>query len=283
MRPRQEKLVLESHQHSYIGYRVIVPTFEFYWHFHPEYELTLIVKGRGKRLVGDSMVPFTEGDLVLLGPNLPHVWVSNEKETGPCEAIVFQFPASFLENLLRFPEMRSLESWIKNAQRGLDFSCISSAEKASLKEHMLKLIANPSLPDFLQMVSSLSVIQAEPIAATNYPSVKTPGNSTRINTALRFIQLNYLQPVTIKNVAEAIHLSESAFSKFFQRNLGTSFTSYLQDLRIAHACNLLLETDQPIRAIALASGFENISYFNLVFLKQKKISPSVFRKLRGNT
>jgi AraC-like DNA-binding protein len=89
-----------------------------------------------------------------------------------------------------------------------------------------------------------------------------------------------LQPIILEDAAKSIHLSSSAFSKFFLRKMGKPFTTYLNELRIAHACQLLMETDKPISLIGNASGFENHSYFNRVFLKQKKVSPSGFRKIR---
>ncbi len=279
MRPKLEKLAVENQQQSFKGYWVRVPKFEFYWHFHPEYELTMIIKGKGNRIVGDNIMPFGEGDFVLLGPNLPHVWVSDENETGPCEAMVFQFHESFFQNLLRFPELGCLYPLHTQSPRGLNFSMVAPKEKAFLKGLMKKVIEIPTVPGFMKLITELSTCKATPITLSAFKIPKTPGNTTRINNALTFIQLNFLKPISLKDAAKAIHLSESAFSKFFRRSIGKTFTNYLHDLRIAHACTLLIETDKPVSYIAHVSGFENLSYFNRVFLIRKNITPSGFRKL----
>lgn len=283
MRAKLEKLAVEPQKQSFIGYTVRVPTFELYWHFHPEYELTLIVKGRGNRLVGDSLLPFSAGDLVLLGPNLPHVWVSDEYEAGECEAMVFQFTTSFVQNLLPFPEFFSLKALFKNAAWGLKFMPASQNEKETLQNLMANIIAKPSLPGFLTLLSVLATINAEPLSSPSAKPGKTNDNTTRMNSVLNFIQANYLQPIALKDAANAVNLSESAFSKFFLRNLGKTFTTYLLDLRISHACILLLETDHPVSLIAHYSGFENLSYFNRVFLEKKGMQPGKFRKISSGS
>jgi len=283
MRPRLEKLGNTANMRSFTCYKVSVPFFEFYWHFHPEYELTLILKGKGSRLVGNSMQPFEKGDFVLLGPNLPHVWVSDEKEEGPCEALVIQFPEVFIQNLLHFPEWNHLDHILQNAGKGLAYSNISTKEREHLTAQMRQIIENHSLSGLIELLVQLTTIEGRTLSTEVFFSQKPSGDSTRLKAVLHFIQLNYLHSITLKNAAASIHLSESAFSKFFARKMGKPFTSYLNELRIAHACRLLVETDKPISNVAHASGFENLSYFNRVFLQQKKVSPSGLRKIRkGN-
>lgn len=280
MRPRLEKLGNPAKMRSFTCYKVSVPFFEFYWHFHPEYELTLILNGKGNRLVGNSMETFEKGDFVLLGPNLPHVWVSDEKETGPCEALVIQFPEMFLQNLLLFPEWNHLEPILQTAGKGLAYSNISTKELEYLTAQMRQIMENNSLSSLIELLSRLKTMNGRSLSTEIFSSPKPSGDSNRLNAVLQFIQLNYLHPITLKNAAASIHLSESAFSKFFARKMGKPFTSYLNELRIAHACRLLVETDKPISSVAHASGFENLSYFNRVFLQQKKVSPSGLRKIK---
>jgi AraC-like DNA-binding protein len=92
------------------------------------------------------------------------------------------------------------------------------------------------------------------------------------------MQKNYKNPINLQEASKLIHLSNTAFCKFFKRSIGKTFSDYLNDLRILHACTLLIETDKPISQIAVESGFENLAYFNRVFLKKKKLQPTVFRK-----
>ena len=109
MRPRLEPLNHRLSSQSFIAYEVKVPSFDFYWHYHPEYELTYIVEGKGMRLVGDSYEPFEAGDLVLIGPMLPHTWVTDKVGKTNCQALVVQFSQKFMEQLLQFSEMKILE------------------------------------------------------------------------------------------------------------------------------------------------------------------------------
>ena len=280
MRPKLEKLNSPLNIHSFSCYKVSVPFFEFYWHFHPEYELTLILCGKGNRLVGNSIEPFEKGDLVLLGPNLPHVWVSDENEAGPCEALVIQFSETFLENLLRFPEWNRLNYLLQNSVRGLSYSKVSKIEFEQVTTLMQQVVDNRSLPTFIEMLCRLCEKEGRHLTTYVFSVDKPSKDATRLNTVLHFIQMHYQQSITLEDAAKSIHLSTSAFSKFFMRRMGKPFTSYLNELRIAHACRLLIETDKPISFVAHASGFENLSYFNRVFLQQKKVTPLGLRKIK---
>ena len=109
MRARLEKLAKHEGLKSFLCYEVNLPYFEFFWHFHPEFDLTYIVNGRGKRLVGDSIEYFKEGDLVLLGPSLPHVWLTDKNKKQKCRAIVIQFSQAFVTPFLELAEFVPLK------------------------------------------------------------------------------------------------------------------------------------------------------------------------------
>lgn len=280
MRPRLEILGNTAHMRSFTCYKVSVPFFEFYWHFHPEYELTLILSGKGNRLVGNHIQSFESGDLVLLGPYVPHVWVSDEKDAGPCEALVIQFPEAFIQNLLHFPEWNGLHHLEQHAGKGLSYSNSSKMELAQLTLRMQQIVESASLLGLIELLCQLSAKEGIPLATDVFSPPKPAKDPTRLHAVLHFIQMHYLQPVTLKSTAASIHLSESAFSKFFSREMGKPFTTYLNELRVTHACRLLMETDKPISYVAHASGFENLSYFNRVFLQQKNVSPTGLRKIK---
>jgi YesN/AraC family two-component response regulator len=280
MRPRLEILGNTADNRSFTGYKVSVPYFEFFWHFHPEYELTFIVNGKGNRLVGNHIQPFESGDFVLIGPNLPHVWISDEKDTAPCEALVIQFPEACMQNLLHFPECTDLHRLVQHAGRGLSYAHVPENERGQLTDHMQRVVEGASFSGFIELLCMLAAKEGMPVSTGVFSSSKPAKDSTRLQAVLHFIQMHYQKSISLRQVAASIHLSESAFSKFFIREMGKPFTTYLNELRIAHACRLLMETDMPVSLIAQASGFENTGYFNRVFLAQKKVTPTGLRKIR---
>src|SRR5687767_14168081 len=122
MKARYEDITSKKGDASFVAYAFTVPAFEFKWHYHPEYELTLITRGHGKRLVGDTYENFEAGDLVLLGPGLPHTWSSNEAKTKSASAVVIQFSERFLESFLKLREFKSIGDLLTSATRGLHFA-----------------------------------------------------------------------------------------------------------------------------------------------------------------
>lgn len=276
MKPKLEQLSHKLNIQSFLCYEVNVPAFKFMWHYHPEYELTYILKGKGKRLVGDSYENFTDGDLVLLGPLLPHTWITEEKGKENCSAIVIQFTHDVATQLFQFPEMRAFEKLFVKAGRGLQFDtiknngCISLLKKITQSDELVRFTL------LLRILQQLAIKKPVPLTSVLYKAMKGNENQRRINKVFHYVQKDFKESISLKKAASLIHLSESAFCKFFKRASGKTFSDYTNEIRIAHACQSLIETDKAIGEIAFDSGFESLTYFNRVFLKM--IRPGEFRR-----
>ena len=281
MKAKLEQLTEKNQHQSFLCYEVNIPVFEFHWHYHPEYELIYIVSGRGKRLVGDSYENFQEGDMVLLGSNLSHTWVSELCEQDKCIAIVIQFTQNFIEPLLHYPEFSGFENILYKSNRGLKIIDKHPAELTVLLQQLCNKSGLDAFIDLLQIFKRILYTKAEPISSIVIKPLKIVVDSNRINEVFIYIQNYFKQKIPLQKAASLIHLSESAFCKYFKRVSGKTFSDYVNDVRLSYACQLLIETDKPIARIAYESGFGSISYFNRVFRKKKSITPNTLRKKIG--
>lgn len=266
---------------SFVAYHRIVPHFPFKWHYHPEYELTLITQGKGKRLVGDNHDNFTHGDLVLIGPNLPHTWVSDEIRTNPSGAVVIQFSQEFIAPFLNLPEFHAVSNLLTAAANGLHFPTtmqrLIQAVKALPENDPVQRVT--SLLEILQLLSKADRVK---LASLYFNAVRGEENEHRINTVCEHIQHNFKNRLSLEETAGLIGLSNTAFCKFFKRVTGKTFSQYVNEVRIGNACSLLTDTDKPIADIAFACGFESLTYFNRVFMKMKQMTPRNFRNQATN-
>jgi YesN/AraC family two-component response regulator len=279
MKPKLEQLSHRVNNQSFLCYEVAVVSFDFLWHYHPEYELTYISKGKGKRMVGDSFETFEAGDLVILGPMIPHTWNSDKMAKENCRAIVIQFSQDFITQLLQFPEMVAFEKLFTKAGRGLHFNTSKNTNCFLLLEKMLQSKGLTSFNLLLQLLQELSIKKALPLTSQHYKPMKGNENQQRINKVFLYVQKEFKENISLKKAASIIHLSESAFCKFFKRASGKTFSTYVNEIRIAYASQLLIESDKAIGEIAFESGFESLTYFNRVFMKAKGVKP---RELRNS-
>ena len=260
---------------SFYAYRFQVPFFEFKWHYHPEYELTYIVKGTGYRIVGNTYENYKDGDLVLLGPNLPHTWTGKAIDKEPFEAVVIQFSKEFIGAFLGFEEAEQIKILFDNSIRGISFDANSK-----LVDSIKTLTELDGMDKILKLISvlhALSQTKYKLIAPNTFHTIVSKKSEMRINEVCLFIQKNFNTAISLKQVANQIYLTESNFCKFFKKATGKTYSDYLNEIRINEAARLLLQTDKTISQISFECGFETLSYFNRVFLKKKNRTPSVFR------
>ncbi len=278
MRARAQK-VTSSRQASFAFRLKSSRSFPFKWHFHPEYELTLILESSGTRFVGDSNESYQAGDLVLLGPNLPHTWLSEPGEAGDSlhKAIVIHFAADFLgEAFTASPEMGEISELLSRAAGGLHFDSHLRDEAAAT------LVGMKKQQGFDRLLSLLGILQGLTPGGRSLSSPAfVPSNRERdlrrIDRVCAFINERCHGRVSQPEVADIAGMTPQAFSRFFRKTVGKTFVDYLADLRVSHACRLLIETDHSVVEVSLRSGFNNLSNFNRRFRKLRGQSPRCFR------
>jgi AraC-like DNA-binding protein/mannose-6-phosphate isomerase-like protein (cupin superfamily) len=279
IRAKLEAVATSTGPQSFVCYRIAKPFFELFWHYHPEYELTYIISGSGRRLVGDCYEDFTEGDMVLLGPNLPHTWVSEKTKGNICQAIVVQFGERFVHTLLQFSEMEHLQKLFELSSRGIQ---IQSTDRILLAQKFIQfpnLNPQDAFIQLIQILIQVSSCKQKLLSSAHYKNAQGTESQLRINKVFQYVQKHFREEMRLPEVAAKLHLSETAFCKFFKRASGRTFSDYVNDIRIAHACRLLMESDKQISQVAYESGFESLTYFNRIFLKKKNIRPSAWRKI----
>jgi AraC-like DNA-binding protein len=254
----------------------------FEWHHHPEYELTLTLNSRGHRYVGDDVAAYDDGDLVLIGPGIPHSWCSDEAidPSRPHNALVIWFTHGWVSNVLTmFPEMQRLAPLLAAAAEGVRFSdSVSAAVRP-------KIEAMPSSKPPQRLVSLFDVLQAlsEDTEATRFANVTGRSHGEieadpRVVRVLDYLHENFAEPVTVAALADLACVSISAFHRMFRRHTRMTAFDYVIRLRIGRACAFLLGSDMAISSIAHEVGFHNLSLFNRQFVSLKGQTPSLFRK-----
>lgn len=248
------------------------------WHFHPEYEIVYISNGRGKRHIASSLSYFEDGDLIFLGPNLPHYGFCNEMKEEHIEVVV-QLKEDFLgSEFLTKPEMASIRQLFQRAKTGLSFH---GNVKKEIGQQLLELT---ELDNFKKTVHLLDILQ-NLADAKDYSSLGAKGiaievqaqDQQRMDTIYQFVQQNFQNTISLTEVAEQVNMTVPAFCRYFKKLTHSTFTQFLNEYKISHACQLLGEADMTILAVSLESGFNNLSHFNKQFKEVTALTPSEYR------
>lgn len=248
--------------------------FGFAWHYHREYELTLITVGTGTRYVGTTVERYRPGDLVLLGPDLPHTFASEPGEEL-AEAVVAQFRHDFLgPEFFALPQFQPIGGLLARSARGLRFGRDVQALVARL----------PHLDAPARTVALLDVLCGL-AADTTATSITDPGYAPapstvmrdRVDAVCRYLQQAHTGPVRQTEVAALAHMSPTSFSRFFRQAMGRTLTDYVNQLRVETACSLLTTTALPVTEVAARSGYRNLANFNRRFRELKGLRPTEYR------
>jgi AraC-like DNA-binding protein len=253
------------------------------WHFHPEFQLTLVLKSSGHRLVGDNITPLKAGDLVLVGANLPHVWQQDEERDHSARAvhaIVVRFLETFLGNdFLEVPEVESVRRLFKRAARGLH---VTGRTRDLVAARMHALSESSGLRRVAELLSILHLLteakDLRPIASAGFVPELAGADQGRMERVCTYIFRHLEDPIDRAKVAGEAHLSVGAFSRFFRLRTGKTLPEYVNELRVGRACRLLADESRKITDIALQCGFRNLANFNRRFREITKRTPRDYRR-----
>jgi len=258
-----------------------LPAFPFNWHYHPQFELTLTVGSRGVRFVGDHVERYGDGDLVLLGPNLPHAWQSEALigENRLHRAIVCWFTPAWIEGLMALmPEYVPLARLAAEAGRGLEFT---DGAAGRLRPRLLALGALPPARQVLELQAiliDLAGCARRPLASGEIPLSENPRDRERMQRVLTFLHANYDRPLRLAPLSAIAHLTDSQLQRVFKRSTRMSISQYVTQLRIGKACQLLVQTDLPMSHIAAESGFSDPAHLARQFRAAKGLPPTRYRE-----
>ncbi len=254
------------------------------WHYHPEYEIHLIRRSSGLFYVGTHAGRFEAGNLVMTGPNLPHMWVtdtdSEAVDNGRVKRrdLVIQFSRNFAEKCIReFADCAGMVALLEQSHAGIHFSAQAVAEAGEAMERLIEASGLERMMLFFQILNSLCRdLGRQPLSLT-LPE-RRERQTKRLNSLLEYIADHYHQSdLSCREIAAREGMALSAFSRFFERHVKCSCLDYLNRLRVYKSCQLLAETDIPITVICYDVGYNSLSTFNRNFSRYVKTSPSEFR------
>lgn len=255
------------------------------WHAHQEYQIFVVLKGTGTRFIGNTVKSFGEGDLTFLGPNVPHLWRSDEAyfdkhSDKHTHGIVIYFKETFLGNLLQKDEMSQVSSLFSRAQKGLEFYGKTEKEISGLMSELVFQHGIDSLVQLLKILDTLAhTKEYHQLHNEDYIYKLKEAETSRINIVYNYAAQYFKRRISLEEVAELLNMTPTSFSRYFTMKTSKSFSNFLIELRIKHACKLLSEQEQKnIAQICYECGFNTLSNFNRQFREYMKMTPKDYRK-----
>ncbi|MBL7707909.1 MAG: helix-turn-helix domain-containing protein [Chitinophagaceae bacterium] len=255
--------------------------FDFPLHYHEEFELNFISNAKGaRRVIGDHIAEIDDLELVLVGPNLPHVWQTHKSKNKKITEVTIQFHKDlFDEKLLRRNQLSYIRTMLERSVKGILFSK-QTAEQ--LMPRFLALGQKQGFDSVLELVSILHDLSVSrnmhTLSDATFSNAELSYNSRRIEQAFEYMNQNFHKNVTLTEVSKLVSMTDVSFSRFFKTRTGITFIDSLLELRLGHASRLLIDTTQSVAEVAYNCGFNNISNFNRLFKKKKGCTPKEFRE-----
>lgn len=244
-----------------------------------------IVKGSGKRIIGDLVDYFESGELIFLGSNIPHVWHNTQEQPNEddpehyAHSLSIHFnPSKLLMNLSAFGNIRKVESFLSKAQRGME---LKGKSRDMVIKLMYQIVQQEGLQRIITLLEILNIMSADPehnlLASINYINYYQYHDSKRMDQVFKYIFDNFREDISLNTIADVANMNTFAFCRFFKARTQKSFTQFVNETRIGYACKLLSNKDYSITDIAYECGFNNVSNFNRFFKVIKKVSPRQYR------
>ena len=272
-------------EHSFSVQAFIGPAFYNQWHYHKEIELAYIVEGTGTRFIGDSIENLNEGNLLLIGANMPHMFRSDDKyyENKPeliAEAIIVHFlPATLGASFLNLPENKAIGQLLKKAAHGIlvqgntrtaAIELIMSMRYARNGERIIKLL------QVLHLIAESQEMKLLSNKAFQHTFNKSDEN--RLNRVYHYTLNNFSRPITLQEISDVIYMCPHSFCRYFKSRTKKRYSQFLLEIRVSHACKLLMETDYSMYVVCHESGFNNLSNFNRHFKLITGKTPMEYKK-----
>jgi AraC-like DNA-binding protein len=254
------------------------------WHAHSEYQLFVVLKGTGTRFIGDSIKSFGAGELVFTGSDLPHLWRSDDvyfkKESDKTiKGIVIYLQENFLgDQMMEKEEMLLLKKLFKRSARGLEFV---GEKKQLIISMMQELLIMKGLESLIQLLRILLVVSQTKdfnyISHTEYTGPFNENETNRMNKVYEYALKNFRKKVSLTDLSALLFMTPTSFSRYFSIRNNKTFSRFITELRVKHACKLLMETDLPISTISYECGFNTLSNFNKQFKDIMLKKPSDYK------
>ncbi len=252
--------------------------FDYPVHYHSAYEINLVMRSHGQRIVGDSCEEFGDLDLVFIGPNIPHAW-KGEIEQGN-HVITIQFSADVLNlPILEKRLFAPIKQLLHESVYGLCYTGSDCQRIADRIVHITQTQGFQSVLDFFSILYGLSNCRHYNLVSNKYDSAEVvrTTKSRRIAKVLAYLEDNYYDTIKLGDVAAITSMSDSAFSHFFKKKTNMSFVEYLNNFRVAKACEQLVDTSKTVAEICYTTGFNNMSNFIRIFKRNKGQTPNEYR------
>lgn len=253
---------------------------DFPFHYHPELELILILKGSGQRFVGDNIAEFNSDELYLFGANLPHTFYNKHLAASrDIHQVVVQFDEHFLGNgFFEKPAFKLIKLLLENAKKGY---CFSKKTVQLVYQKIKRLVQLDETEVVIELLSILDILSKSGshqfITSAGYNINIDGKDSERMIAVYDYIFNNFSQDISLNKAASVACLSPEAFCRYFKKHTRKKFSEFLIEVRIGNACKLLQENKMGIQQISLHCGFNNISYFNRKFKMITQKTPAEYR------
>jgi len=283
-KPPALEVILNEPQHSFRWYEHDYPFDLARWNHHPEFEIHLIREGSGRLLAGDYIGLFEAGHVALIGPGLPHDWISDlgKGEVIRGRDVVLQFDGQAMMQLRNLvPELNELQSLFRQAARGIEFGGRTRKTAAGLLEQIGRSQGFERLCLFLsllQLLTSAPDSERKPLASLQYAPMLDALTAQRMSIVFDYILNDLADELRLSVIARRLEMSEPAFSKFFKRVTGHTFVDLTRKLRVQRACRLLAQSELSVANICFEVGYANLSNFNRHFRHEMQETPSEYRQ-----
>ncbi|WP_047244906.1 AraC family transcriptional regulator [Maribacter thermophilus] len=276
---------------SFLARQDRLPCIEQNWHFHKEIELIYFIKSTGTRYVGNSIGNFGPGELYMIGSNIPHLFKNDKEyydenpEREAVNLVVIKFEPEFLgSQFLELSEVKNLRTLMKRADRGIKFS---PATTYLVHNHILGLVNNRGLSNIVGLLTILDILSVnenyKTLCSEVIPNVYNKDEKDRMARVITFLTDNFDKKIELEEVAKIAYMTPNAFCRYFKKKTRKSFTQYLNEIRLRHACRLLIEGNMQIATICYQSGFNTLTNFNRQFKALLNCTPSEYMEKYNRT
>ncbi len=248
-------------------------------HQHEEIQISYIAEGEGTLIVGDTINYYTKGDVLIIGSNIPHVFKSDIKASQKSHMLTLFFTnQSFGPNFFELEELKALTPFFKRAKHGFKVT----SKQNTIADLFFKIEDTSKLNRFIKLLQILKITSKcnyKSLSSFIYDKKYSDNEGNRMRNVFEYTMNNFEKDITLDTIAEVANMTKNAFCKYFKKRTNKTYVQFLNELRLEHACKLLLSNeDLSISEVAEKSGFNNMSNFNRQFKVVKNTSPSLFKK-----